>query len=484
MAAVRPAQPVPTMTTFSTEEDMEGAYTKPHFCGGTRAELQGKANGERIVGSGKGLPWAWHMPCSPSGPMFMTKKCFFRLLPALTVAPMMVARALPEVSPEARAVHAAALVLDTHFDSAANLARPGWDVMTRHEYDVDFTQVDHPRLAEGGVDGGFWTIYVGQGPRTPGGHATARDTALRIASRIREMVARHHDHFELALTAADGPRIAAAGRQVVYLSMENGYPLGTDLSMIETFYQLGVRMLGPVHFANNELADSATDPKGKEWGGLSPLGRELIAICNRLGIVLDASHAGDDVLSQMLELSATPVVLSHSGCKAVFDHPRNIPDDLLRRLAAKGGVIQMNAFSAYTAPLRPTPERNAAMRDLFARFGGRTGLVTPERQAEFLAARAELERAHPMPVATFDQFMAHVRHALKIVGPDHVGISGDFDGGGGVEGFMDVTGAPRITAALLADGWSAADIAKIWGGNVLRLLAAAEEHAARVKPSP
>jgi membrane dipeptidase len=403
------------------------------------------------------------------------------LVPCLMMTACVAAEPWPEVTPEVRAVHEAALTLDTHFDSAANLARPGWDVMVRHAYEDDFTQVDHPRLVEGGIDGGFWTLYVAQGPRTPEGHAAARDTALKILLRIREMVTRNHGHFELALTAADGPRIAAAGRQVVYLSMENGYPLGRDLTLVDTFYELGVRMLGPVHFANNELADSATDPKGPEWGGLSPLGREVVAACNRLGIVLDASHASDAVLNQMLELSATPLVLSHSGCKAVFDHPRNIPDELLRALAAKGGVIQMNAFSAYTAPLPQTPERNAAMRDLFARFGGRAGLTTPERQAEYLAGRAELERRFPMPLATFDQFMAHVRHALKVVGPDHVGISGDFDGGGGVEGFMDVTGAPRITAALLADGWSAADIAKIWGGNVLRLLKAAEDHAAKAK---
>jgi len=414
----------------------------------------------------------------------MKRSLLLTLLAGLAAASAPANPAWPEVTPAVKAVHEAVLALDTHFDSAASLARPGWDIMQRHAYEDDFTQVDYPRLIEGGIDGGFWTIYVGQGPRTPEGHAAARDQALRIAARIREMVARHHAHFELAFTAADGPRIAAAGKQIVYLSMENGYPLGRDLSLTDTFYQLGVRMLGPVHFANNELADSSTDPKGPEWGGLSPLGRELVALCNRLGIVLDASHASDQVLEQMLELSATPVVLSHSGCKAVFDHPRNIPDELLRKLAAKGGVIQMNAFSSYTAPLPQTPERNAAMRDLFARFGGRAGLTTPERYAQFLAARAELERRHPMPLATFDQFMAHVRHALKVVGPDHVGISGDFDGGGGVEGFMDVTGSPRITAALLADGWSQDDITKIWGGNVLRLLKAAEDHAAQAKTAP
>lgn len=378
---------------------------------------------------------------------------------------------------DARAVHDRALALDTHFDTAASLVRPGWSIMDRHAYTDDYTQVDYPRLIEGGIDGGFWAIYVGQGPRTPEGHAAARDTALQIAVRIREMVARHSAHFELATTAADASRIASAGKQIVYLSIENGYPLGHDLTLVETFYDLGVRMLGPVHFANNELGDSATDPKGAEWQGLSPLGKQLVAECNRLGLVLDASHSSDAVLRQMLELSATPIVLSHSGCKAVYDHPRNIDDDLLRALAAKGGVIQMNAFSTYVAALPQVPERNAATRALFAKYGGRAGLTTPERYAEFLRDRAGLERQHPMPLATFDQFMDHVLHALKIVGPDHIGISGDFDGGGGVEGFMDVTGAPRITARLLAAGYTEADVANIWGGNVLRLLRQAEDHA-------
>jgi membrane dipeptidase len=384
----------------------------------------------------------------------------------------------PPISDEARALHGTFLTLDTHFDTAASLRRPGWSIMERHTWEEDFSQVDYPRLVEGGMDGGFWTIYVGQGSRTPEGHAAARDTALGIALRLREMVAREHRHFELALRADDAERIRKAGRQVVFLSMENGYPLGKDLSLIKTFYDLGVRMLGPVHFANNELADSATDLKGPEWQGLSPLGRQLVEECNRLGIVLDASHASDLVLEQMLELSATPVILSHSGAKAVFDHPRNIPDDLMRKLAAAGGVIQMNVFSSYVAAMPPTPERGAAMRDLFARFGGRNGISTPEAYAAFVEGRRKIEAQYPMPLATFDQFMAHVLHALKVVGPDHVGISGDFDGGGGVEGLMSVAEMPRITTALLSAGYSPEALRKIWGENTLRVLRAAEAHAA------
>lgn len=383
-------------------------------------------------------------------------------------------------SSDARLVHEHAVVLDTHFDSAVNLARPGWDVMKRHTWDADFTQVDYPRLVQGGVDGGFWTLFVSQGPRTPAGHAAARDQALKIAVRIREMVARNSEFFELATRAEDAQRIARSGKQIVYLSMENGYPIGHDLTLVQTFYDLGVRMLGPVHFANNDLADSATDTKGPEHHGLSSLGKQVVAECNRLGIVLDASHASDDVLRDLLQLSATPLILSHSGCKAVYAHARNIDDDLLRALAAKGGVIQMNAFSAYVAPLKIDTDRNQALQALMAKFGGRSTLTTPERHADYVRARVEIERQFPMPLATFDQFMEHVLHALKVAGPDHVGFSGDFDGGGGVEGLMDVTTLPRITERILAAGYSVEDVEKFWSGNTLRVLRAAEIHAQQV----
>ncbi len=385
---------------------------------------------------------------------------------------------LQAVDPAALEVHRRLLVLDTHFDTAVHLTVPGWSVMERRSWERDFTQVDYPRLIEGGVDGGFWTLFVSQGPRTPEGHARARDTALMIALRIREMVARHPAQFALATRADDAARIAAEGRQVVYLSMENGYPLGRDLSLIQTFRQLGVCMMGVVHTSNNELADSATDLKGPEWQGLSPLGREMVAECNRLGIVVDASHASDAALAQILQHSTAPIVLSHSGCKAVTDHPRNVPDDLLRTLAAKGGVIQMNAFSAYVTSLPIIPERNRALQALFASAGGWRQIDSDAKRLAFLEARREIDRRYPAPVATFDEFMAHVLHALRVAGVDHVGFSGDFDGGGGVADLMDVTGAPRITARLLAEGYTEADLAKFWGGNVLRVLRAAEERAA------
>lgn len=379
---------------------------------------------------------------------------------------------------QAREIHERLLVLDTHLDTPANFARPGWDIMQRHATD-DGSQVDYPRMVEGGLDGGFWAIYTGQGPRTPEGLRTARDTGILTAVRIHEMVAAHPKEFELAYTASDAQRIVASGKRVVFLSIENGYPLGTDASLLETFYKLGVRLFGPVHFRNNDLGDSATDPV-KEWRGLSPLGKQLIADANRLGIVLDASHASDDVLDQMIELSKTPVLLSHSGVKAVFEHPRNVDDARLRKLAAAGGVIQMNSLSDYLIPTKKNPDRDAALATLSAKYG-RSGALSEEQRKQFGAERRAINAKYPVARATIDDFMKHVLHALKVVGPDHVGVGADWDGGGGVTGFDDVAALPLITQRLLQAGYTEQDLAKFWGGNVLRVLRQAEEYTAGLK---
>ena len=200
---------------------------------------------------------------------------------------------------------------------------------------------------------------------------------------------------------------------------------------------------------------------------------------NRLGVVPDASHSSDQVLDDLLALSTTPVLLTHSGCKAVYDHPRNIDDAHLKALAAKGGVIQMNAYGAYLRASTPNPQRQAALKALYADM--REGAtMTAEKRAQLLAKRQEIDRLYPdTDRPTFDDFMKHMLHALEVVGPDHVGVGADWDGGGGVVGMEDVVDLPRITAALLKAGYSEADVQKIWSGNVLRVLAAAEAGTAR-----
>lgn len=387
------------------------------------------------------------------------------------------------VSKTAARLHERLITLDSHLDTPASLDLPGWSIEEEHDYHGDFTQVDLPRMKKGGLDGGFWAIYTGQGPLTAEGYRNARDFAVMRGLSIREMVAADPKNFALATKAEDAAVIAAQGKRIVYMSIENAYPLGEDVSLIDLFYDMGVRVSGFAHFAHNQFADSSTDPsKQPKFGGLSPLGKQLLAEMNRLGIVPDASHSSDQVLDDLLALSKSPVLLTHSGCKAVYDHPRNIDDDRLRALAAKGGVIQMNAYGAYLKASKPNPNRQKALMALYSQM--REGAkVSAEKRAELLAKRREIDTLYPdTDRATFDDFMAHLLHALKVAGPDHVGIGLDWDGGGGVVGMDDVTGISRITDALLKAGYSESDIGKIWSGNVLRVLAAAD--AAKQTPAP
>ncbi|MDX3911394.1 MAG: dipeptidase [Sphingobium sp.] len=372
---------------------------------------------------------------------------------------------------DAGRAHEAMIVLDTHFDTPANLGRPGWNIMDRHVEDIDGDQVDVPRMIDGGVDGGFFAIFTASGPRTLDGNREARDFAFRRGVQIREMIARHSDTFALALTADDAETAVRQGKRFVFLSMENGYPFEGYISLMSAYRSLGVTMMSPVHTKNNDLADSSTDKP--EWNGLSPAGKAFVAEANRLGVLIDLSHASDTVVRQTLELSKAPIILSHSGMRASFDHPRNIPDAEAKLIAAKGGVIQINAFNGYMIATPSIPEREAALKELMASFSSRTGMTSDARRA-LVAKRKEIDRRWPVPKADFDDLMSHVLHAIKLVGIEHVGISGDFDGGGGIEGFRDVTDFPKVTAALLKAGYKADDIAKLWGGNALRVLREAQ----------
>lgn len=394
---------------------------------------------------------------------------------AALVALLPVATGAQEVSKKVYQLHQRLLTLDSHLDTPASLDFPGWSIEEEHGVHTDFTQVDLPRMKKGGLDGGFWAIYTSQGPLTVEGFRKARDFALLRGMSIRSMVAADPANFALATKASDAAPIAAAGKRVVYISMENAYPLGEDVSLLKTFYDMGLRVAGFAHFAHNQFADSSTDPSNKpRYGGLSPLGKELLKEMNRLGIVPDASHSSDQVLDDLLALSTTPILLTHSGCKAIYDHPRNIDDDHLKALAAKGGVIQMNAYGGYLKASKPNPQRQKALTELYSQMR-EDAKLSAEKRAELLAKRREIDRLYPeTDRATFDDFMAHMLHALKVVGPDHVGIGLDWDGGGGVVGLEDVAAIPKITDALLKAGYSEADIAKIWSGNVLRVLAVTE----------
>lgn len=402
--------------------------------------------------------------------------------PAPEAAPALAETAPPALSPAAE-LHQRLMVLESHLDTPAYFHSAEYDFSRRGDFDLDGTHVDLPRMNEGGLDGGFWVIFTTQGQLDETSYVAARTIALMRQVAIRELAAKYSDDVELAFTADDADRIHAEGKKIVFQSMENAYPLGEDVSLIEAFYTGGLRMVAPVHFRNNQYADSATDVT-QVFGGLSPLGEELVREANRLGLILDGSHASDDTVRDMMALSTTPIILSHSGPKGVYDHPRNLPDDLLKAIADDGGVIQVNAYGGYLEPLVASPERLAAIAQIEAQFGKDTSKLSPEQLLAFRAAREDMDKAFPPPRSTYEKFMEHLIYTLKLVGPDHVGVGADWDGGGGVDGMKDVADLPRVTADLLAAGYTEEDIAKIWGGNMLRLLREVEAAKTSALASP
>ncbi len=349
---------------------------------------------------------------------------------ACWIAAGLCAAALPLAAAESvpaavRTLHERLLVPDSHLDTPRLFDDPRWDIMEKHAAGPEGSQVDLPRMIEGGLDGGLWVIYTPQSGRTVADNRKARDHGLLRLLQIHRMLAAHPAHFELALVPEDAPRIAAAGRRVVFISMENASPLAVDPSLLGFYHAQGLRVLGLVHGASNVFADSATS--APEWNGLSREGRALVAEANRLGILIDHSHASDAVFDQLLEISRAPIILTHTGADAVYEHPRNIDDARIRRLAQAGGLIQVNSYPTYLKdPAQGPPD--------------------------------------------FEDYMRHVLHILRVAGPEHVGFGADWDGGGGVAGFEDVSQLPKLTARLLQEGYTEAQVADMWGGNLLRLI--------------
>lgn len=375
-----------------------------------------------------------------------------------------------DMAPAQRLVHERAIVLDTHLDTSVLFERPGWNFNEWHNYDFDLTQVDIPRMEAGGLDGGFFVIYTAQGELTARGYSQARDKALMRAAAIQRVVAANPDKLAFATTAADAERIVSEGKRIVYQSIENSWPLGEDLSLLATFHALGVRMAGPVHSKNNQFADSTTDKP--RWNGLSPLGRQWLAEMNRLGMVVDGSHSSDAAFDQMLALSKAPIVLSHSGPKAMFDHPRNIDDTRMKRLADKGGVMFLNSLFLVA---HDTSTEREALENRQQKWGS----LNAEERRQLIADKAALDAKQPYTSADFALFMKSLLHAIRVMGVDHVGLGADWDGGGGVIGLADVTALPKISAALLDAGFSEADIAKIGSGNLLRVMRQVEAAAGK-----
>jgi membrane dipeptidase len=333
---------------------------------------------------------------------------------------------------------------------------------------------DLPRLAAGGVGAQFWSVYV---PATPAGTPLAGDGAvtavLEQIDLARLMISRYPDALELALTAADVERIFAAGRLASLLGAEGGHVIAGSLGVLRMLYTLGVRYLTLTHNANVGWADSATDEPAA--GGLTDFGRDVVREMQRIGMLVDLSHVSPDTMRDTLDVAAAPVIFSHSSARALCDSPRNVPDDVLARLAGNGGVCMVTFVPGFVST--ECADWLAGLKAEAARRG-----VDPKDLGQLFSLKPEWELAHPVPQATLAQVADHVEHVRKVAGVEHVGLGGDFDGTPDVTvGLQDVSAYPALFAELLARGWTEADCAALAGGNLLRALREAESFAARAQ---
>jgi membrane dipeptidase len=436
---------------------------------------------------------------------------------------------------KARAIHERVITADTHNDINVR----NFTAETNYTQRLD-TQVNLPKMVEGGLDVSFFIVYVGQGPLTPEGYANAYKQASEKFDAIHRLTKEiAPDKIELALTAADVRRIAKSGKKVAMIGIENGYPIGEDIKRVKEFYDRGGRYISLAHNGHSQLADSNTGEATGEWmhNGLSELGKQVIAEANRLGMMVDISHPSKQANLQAIALSKAPVIASHSAARALADHSRNLDDEQLLALKKNGGVVQTVAFASYVKVANPSPERVAALTALEKEFGlpdgslrgrggrgggggGRArGAGTPPANAasgappvttgsgaavigatppadtqrgggqrgggrgNALASLPEEKRAEaqrrldeidkkfpPPPRANVKDFVDHIDYIVKKIGIDHVGVSSDFDGGGGVDGWNDASETFDVTLELVRRGYTEEQIGKIWSGNLLRVL--------------
>ena len=373
-------------------------------------------------------------------------------------------------------IHAKAYTIDTHADAPINMMDiDGFDIGARHNYETDGTQIDFPRMKEGGMDAMFFAVYLGQGKRTSEANAEAKEKALKIFKKIHESVIANADKVSLVTTAKEGYATHKAGKLGIFIGMENGWPVGTDLSNLKLFYDLGLRYITLAHSFNNDLSDSSGDPEGAEHGGLSKLGEACVAEMNRLGIMVDVSHLSDSAFYDVMRVSKVPVIASHSSCRALCDVKRNMTDDMIKLLAAKGGVIHIN----FVADFLKKPSAEVAVSIKTIRMQVQKADATPEDKKKLNAELRQIKYKYPSDVPTVKDVVNHIEHVVQLVGIDHVGIGMDMDGGSDVLGVEDVSKIKNVTIELLRRGYSFKAIKKIWGGNTMRVLAEAESYSNR-----
>ena len=365
-------------------------------------------------------------------------------------------------------IHDRVLTMDTHADTPLRMIEPGFDMSVRHDPNESGSKVDYPRMIEGGLDSIFFAAFVAQDIRDDEGDSRAKALAIQMIDATIESALANPDTVGLAQTPDDAIELEKQGKRAVYIAMENGYPIGSDLANVEVFYDKGVRYITLVHSTNNDLADSSTDSKGPEHEGLSQFGEEVVKEMNRLGIMIDVSHASDDVFYDTIAISEAPIIATHSNARAVTEHKRNMSDEMLKTIAEHGGVVQLTMYSAYLRAAPGNPKRDAAIAAARANMKPPSEMTNDERGA-MRQTLNEINQAFPDPLATVQQAVDHIDYIVSVAGIDHVGIGCDFDGGGGIEGVFDASEVMNITIELVRRGYSEEEIGKIWSGNLLRV---------------
>jgi len=385
-----------------------------------------------------------------------------------------------ELLAKAKAIHDRVIAIDTHVDIPFDFGPPAYDMMLP----APGQQVHIPTMIEGGLDVPFLIVYMGQGDRTVAGRAKATAEAFTKFAAIRKVTDElNTDKIELALTAADVRRIIGSGKKAVVIGMENGYAMGTDIRLLDVFHAQGARYFGFVHNGHNDLADSAqpSQPRKEpaaEHNGLSPLGKQAVERLNQVGLMADISHASMKTALDVLALSKAPVIASHSSVKGVYDHARNLSDEVLDALKRNGGVVHIVAFDPYLRAVpREKTEATAALRKSLGLQGGDTSKLSPGQLQAYQTEMANIEKTWPK--AGVSHLADHIDYAVKRIGVDHVGISSDFNGGGGITGWNDAAETINVTLELVRRGYTEEQIAKIWGGNLLRVMEQVEAYAKR-----
>ncbi len=366
------------------------------------------------------------------------------------------------ITPAAKKLHAASIVVDTHDDTTQRLLDPNFDFGARHTDG----NVDIPRMREGGLDAIFFSIWI---PGTVTGQP-AVDRALAQIEAVRRTVAAHPNDLVLCTTADEIRRAKAAGKIAALMGVEGGHMINNDLSTLDKFFSLGVRYMTLTHTVNTDWADSSGDKPAHD--GLTPFGKQVVAEMNKLGMMVDISHVSDKTFYDVLATSKAPVIASHSSCRAICTAPRNMTDQMIKDLAAHGGVIQINYHigflsQEYADAYKAHPEYG---KEIEAETKKRCGTNEACELIEADKIVREYVAAGKLPRVDWTKIIEHIDHAVKLVGADHVGLGSDFDGADMPYGMDDVSKLPEITNALLAKGYSPADVQNILGGNTLRLM--------------